>query len=178
MMSGIANWIVGKVKWLLVVLAIGGPFFAYIGWSDAERTARIASQGVEADAAITGATRKKRRRSGTSYALNIAWKDSKGELRKADDILISHRLAERVIRDDRIVMETTRVKYLPDEPEKSGVILVEDADEQASLDSGMTYAGLGAGAIGIVGSGLFFGLGRRRSRRADTADGSQPSPSA
>jgi len=41
-------------------------------------------------------------------------------------------------------------------------ILVEDVDEQEGLDSTMVQLGVASGAVGIVGSGLMFWLGRRR----------------
>ena len=49
------------------------------------------------------------------------------------------------------------------------MIIADDAAKQADQDREMIYVGAGAGAIGIVGSALFFLLGRRRSESEEQA---------
>jgi hypothetical protein len=163
-MSGIIGWIAGKIKWALLLAAIGGPVIAYFSWQDGERIRRIAAQGVETQASVEGATRSRSKRGVTSYAIDLAWKDAAGQDRKAEKISVSRQFADRIIANDRLTVGSLRIKYLPDEPGKSGVVLVEDAAKQAETDSEMIYVGAGAGLIGIVGSGLFFLGGRRRER--------------
>ena len=158
-------WLVGKIRWLLLLGAVGGPVFAYIGWSDAERIKEVEKNGVEATAAIDGATRRKGRRSGVSYSVNLAWKDTKGNVQKAEKIAVSQSFADKIIRDDKIVRDTLKIKYLPDELDAKPVI-IEDAQRQDESDQFMMQAGLGAGAVGIVGSLLMLLRGRRRSAQA------------
>lgn len=169
-MSGIAGWIASKVKWLLLIAAIGGPVLAFFSWQDGERVRNIAANGIEAQASVEGATRTKRRRGGTSYSVDLAWKDAAGKDRMAEKISVSTQFANRIIRNDKLTVDTLKIKYLPDEPGKDAVIIADDAARQADQDSEMIYVGAGAGAIGIVGSGLFFLLGRRRQEsEAQTA---------
>ncbi len=159
------SWLVGKIRWLLLIGAVGGPVFAYLGWSEAERIKAVEKNGVEATAAIEGATRRKGRRGGTTYSVDIAWKDPKGIAQKAEKITVSQSFAGQIIRDDKIVRNTLKIKYLPDELDSKPVI-VEDAQRQEESDTFMMQAGLGAGVLGIAGSLLMFLLGRRRAAQA------------
>jgi hypothetical protein len=161
-MSGIIGWIAGKIKWLLLIAAVGGPVVAYMSWQDGERVKKVVAEGIEAQASVEGATRTKRRRSGTSYTVDLAWKDASGQDRKAEKVSISHQFANRIISNDRLTVDTLPIKYLATEQGKDSVIIRDDADQQADLDHEMIYVGAGAGIIGILGSGLWFLLGRRR----------------
>ncbi|SFJ81074.1 hypothetical protein SAMN05216304_11577 [Bosea sp. OK403] len=161
-MSGIIGWTIGKIKWLLLIAAVGGPVVSYMSWADGERVKHVAAQGIEAQASIESATRTKRRRGGTSYALDLAWKGAKGEERKAEKVAVSLSFANQIIRAEKIVADTVWIKYLPDEPGKDAVILRDDAEAQANTDQELIYVGAGAGVVGIIGSALFFLSGRRR----------------
>lgn len=166
-MSGIIGWIAGKIKWLLLIAAIGGPVLAFFSWQDGERVRKIAAEGIEAQASVEGATRTKRRRGGTSYSIDLAWKDRNGQDRTAEKISVSTEFASRIITNDKLTVSTLPIKYLPDEPGKDAVIIQGDADKQATLDHEMIYVGSGAGVVGILGSALFFWLGRRRSENEE-----------
>lgn len=168
-MSGIVGWITGKIKWLLLIAAIGGPVLAFFSWQDGERVRTIAAKGIEAQASVESATRTKRRRGGTSYSVDLAWKDAAGKDRSAEKVSVSNEFANRIVRNDKLTVDTLTIKYLPDEPGKDAVIIADDAARQADQDSEMIYVGAGAGAIGILGSGLFFLLGRRRSEGEEQA---------
>jgi hypothetical protein len=164
-MGFIGAWIMGKLKWLLVLAAIFGPVSAYIGWTDVDRVNDVLAKGVEGDARIVSATRKKGRRSGTSYYVDLAWKDAAGADRTADEIRVSNAMARTLFRDDRIIVDRVKIKYLPDERSKAGVVLVDDAKEEIELDRFMMYGGAAIGAIGLLGCAFMFGLfSRLRSR--------------
>jgi hypothetical protein len=161
-------WFFSKIRWLLLLAAFGGPVLAYLGWSDAQRIRDVEQRGVETTAVIEGATRTKRRRGGTTYSIKLAWKDGKGQVQKAEKITVSSTFANMIIRDDKIIRDTLKIKYLPDTLESSPVI-VEDAQRQEESDTTMIQAGIGAGVVGIVGTGLVFLFGRRRSAGTESA---------
>lgn len=158
-------WLIDKVRWVLLVAAVGGPGLAYYSWSDAERIRSVVANGVETSALIEGATRTERRRGGTSYSLNLAWKDSKGGARKAEKVAISRVFADGILQNGWLTRDAVLIKYVPEDDTVTPVLL-EDAGQQEGLDAFMLQAGLGAGAIGIVGSGLMFLLRRRRQLEA------------
>lgn len=162
----------GKLKWLLVIAAIGGPVSAFLGWQDVDRVNNVLAKGVEGNATIVSAVRKKGRKSGTSYYVNLAWKDASGSDRTASDIRVSNAMAGRLFQNDRIMVDSVKIKYLADQPEKEGLVLVDDAKEEIELDRFMMYGGAIAGAIGLLGCGFVFGLfGRARSKPDETLAG-------
>lgn len=161
-MSGIVGWIASKVKWLLLIAALGGPFIAFMSWQDAQRVKKVASEGIEAQAVVDGVTHTTRKRGGVSYTIDLAWKDQAGQDRKAEKVALSRAFADRIVVNDRISVSTLPVKYLADDPSKDGVVLRDDAAQQAKTDEELVYVGAGAGVVGIIGSALFFWAGRRR----------------
>ena len=164
-MGAIVGWLMGKLKWLLVIAAIGGPVSAYIGWTDVDRVNDVLAKGVESDARITSAVRKKGRKSGTSYYVNLAWKDTTGADRTAEDIRVSHAMAGKLFRDDRIIVNQVKIKYVAGQPDKEGLVIVDDAKEALELDRFMMYGGAIVGAVGLLGCAFVFGLfGRLRSK--------------
>ena len=159
------EWIKNKLKWLAVAAALAGPVFAVIGWTDIDRVNDIASKGVDGDARITSAVRKKGRKSGTHYYVDLAWKDAKGADQTAQEVRVSTAMAGRLFRDDRIVVDRVRIKYLVDNPSKEGLVLTDDVNEELDLDRFMMWGGAVVAAIGLLGCALMFGLiGRLRQR--------------
>jgi hypothetical protein len=155
-------WLGGKLKMLFGIAAIGGPVMAFLGWQDHNRIQQVETEGVEATASIEGATRKKSRRGGTTYSIDLAWKDDKGQPRAAKGLTISTGFANQIIRDDKIVRRTLKVKYLMADPDVNPIV-VEDKSRQEESDTFMMQAGAGAGAVGLIGVALMLMLGRRRN---------------
>lgn len=155
------GWIVGKIKWLFVLAAIGGPFIAYVGWEDSNRIKEIQSKGIETVAVVTGATIRKKRGRTTGYRLKLSWKDNKGVVRKADRVSISTSYGSKIIADGKIKVAAIRIKYLADKAEEKPLV-VPDMDNQTSNAKLMIPAGLGGGLIGLLGAFGFFFIGRRR----------------
>ena len=161
-MGWIFGWIVGKIKWLLLIAAIGGPVLAYTGWEDGQRLKLVQAAGITATASIDGGTRTKRRRSGTTHKVNLSWTDAQGKARSAQDVLISRRLADRIIVGDSLVVDQMPIKYMAAVEDNENVIILDDQAEKADTNAGMIALGAGGGAFGLVGAGLMFWLGSRR----------------
>ena len=161
-MGRFVAWIVDRLRWLLLAAAGGGAVLVYMGWSDAERIRDIETNGIEAVANIEGATRTKRRRGGESYALKLAWRDNKGGVQTHERVTISSTFARQIIVADQITRGTVRIKYLPDATIDSVPIVLEDAARQEDQDQFLMNLGFGLAGGGLVGSGLFFLIGRRR----------------
>lgn len=158
-------WIFSKIKSLFLLAAIGGPALAGFMWWDAQRITDVETRGLEATAIIDGATRTKRRRGGTSYDVTLAWKDTKGGTRNAKDVAVSTTFANQIIRDGKIIRDKVKIKYLADDADAKP-ILIEDAGRQAETDNELIWVGAGAGAVGVLGSLIFFLTGRRRQEEA------------
>lgn len=158
------GWLFGKIKWLLIIAAIGGPGLAFFSWQDAERRKTVMADGIETEATIEGATRTKGRRSGTSYKIDLSWTDAQGKARTAKDIGISRSYADKIIIADKLMAGTTRIRYLAEPGESENLIVSADENAQETTDQEMIYVGGGAGAVGLAGLALIFLVGRRRQQ--------------
>jgi hypothetical protein len=165
-MAGILGWIINRLRWALAGAVAVGLLMVYWAWTDATRIREVEANGIEGVAVIEGASRTKRRRGGETYALKLAWRDAKGETQRSDKVTISRTFASQIINGDRIVRDTVRIKYPPEMTIDSTPIVLEDAARQEETDDFMMKLGFGISAVGAVGSGLFFLVGRRR-READ-----------
>lgn len=168
-----AGWILGKLKWLTVLCAVGGPILAFACWQDGNRRRDVMATGLQAEATIESATRVKRRRGGTSYKLDLSWTDAGGLRRKVEAVSISHALAAQVIVENRLAIDSLPIKYVPGESGSlkadENVIVLDDTAYQEQTDQELVYAGAGAGVLGLIGSALFFLPRRRRQHEAVTA---------
>ncbi len=178
------GWIVGKLKWLLVICAVGGPIVALSCWHDGNRRRDVMANGVETVAAIDNATRLKRRRGGTTYKLDLSWRDAGGLEHKVEDVTISHELARQIIVDDRLTVGSLPIKYMRSEAgagqgsgQGSGegtkasargsapsenLIVLPDAAHQERTAEELVYVGAGVGVVGALGCALVFRPRRRR----------------
>ncbi len=155
-------WVVDRIRWLMLGAAGLGAVLVYLGWSDAARIRDVETNGIETVARIEGATRRKGRRSGESYSLKLVWRDNKGAVQTHEKVNISSTFARQIIANDRIVRDAVRIKYLPDATIDSVPIVLEDVARQEESDDFMMKLGAGLAGVGVIGSGLFFLIGRRR----------------
>ncbi len=158
-------WILAKLKSLFLLAALGGPALAGYTWWDAQHIKDVETRGSEATATIEGATRVNRRRGGTGYDINLAWNDQGGQPRTAERVSVSHTFAGQIIRADKIVRNTVKIKYLADDTEAKP-ILIEDAGRQVQTDNELVWVGGGVGGAGLLGSLAFLVAGRRRQQSA------------
>lgn len=155
------SWLLGKIKWLLLVAMIGGPFISYLGWEDKQRILNVQENGVETTALIEGATRKKKRRRSERFSVDLAWQDAQGNVRKAKGISIDSDLAATLIKDDKIVVDALPIKYLEGD-RTSRPVIMHDVPGQIESSDMMLKLGAGGGALGFLGSLGGFLWGRRR----------------
>ena len=159
------GWILGKLKWIMILCAVGGPIVALACWQDGHRRRDVMAMGVQTEAAIDSATRVKRRRGGTTYKLDLSWADGGGLRHKAEGVSISHALAAQLIVDDQLAVASLPIKYIVGEAGSpkgdENVIVLDDTAHQEQTDRELIYVGSGAGVVGLIGAGLFF-LPRRR----------------
>jgi len=162
----LAKWL-SNIKWLLLIAIFAGPAFAYWSYTEAQTTKRIMSEGVEATAVVDGGEIRSGRRSGTSYKIHAVWTDPAGAER-AENISISSEYAHKIIdEDDYLLIESAVVKYLPAEPTIAAIV-AEDGPTQVADDELMMMLGGGAGVIGLIGSAIFFLVGRKKKPEAAT----------
>jgi hypothetical protein len=156
----LAKWL-SNLKWALVLAIFAGPGFAYWSFTEAQTTKRIMAEGVEATAVVDGGEIRSGRRSGTSYKIHAIWTDAAGAER-AENIPISSEYAGKILdEEDYLLIESVVVKYLANEPAVPAIV-AEDGPTQVADKELMIMLGAGAGVVGLIGSALFFLVGRKK----------------
>lgn len=156
----IARWL-SNLKWVLLIAIVAGPGFAYFMWTELETIKRVAAEGVEATAIVDGGESRSGRRSGTTYTIHALWMDT-NNAQRAENIAISSEFATSIIQDDMLLIDAVQIKYLPADA-AAPVFVVEDLSQQQADKELMIWLGLGACAIGVIGSAIFFLVGRRKA---------------
>lgn len=156
----IAKWL-SNLKWALLIAIVAGPGFAYFMWTELETIKRVSTSGVETVAMVDGGESRSGRRSGTTYKIHAIWLDA-NNAQRAENIAISSEYAHKIIEDDFLTVETVNVKYLADDP-KAPVFVSEDLPQQVQDKEIMIWLAVGAGVVGLVGSAIFFLMGRKKA---------------
>jgi hypothetical protein len=164
----LARWL-SNLKWALLLAIVAGPAFAYFSYSEAQTLKRVSAEGVEATAVVDGGESRSGRRSGTTYKIHAIWTDQAGAER-AENITISSEYAGKIIEDDYLLIESVVVKYLANDPSVPAVV-AEDAPQQIADKELFMWLGAGAGVIGLIGSAIFFLMGRKKPEAASTTAG-------
>jgi hypothetical protein len=161
------SWIMKRIKIFLWVMAVSpllmlgfGPFDVYYLYP---KTKEVFDKGVETVANIEGGTRTKRRRSGTSFSVDLTWKDKAGNAR-AEKVKISNALADKMIKDDALIVDTLRIKYLEGDPIAAPLVLAELPANGPTPPDGFDLA-LTLWPLALIGAGGLYAL-RRRERHA------------
>jgi hypothetical protein len=155
-------WILGRLKWLFVLGAVGGPVMAFVFHQDATAMKEVMANGQDATAVIDSGTIRKGRRSGTSFSINLAWTDPAGAKQTADKVSISTNLADKIIVGDKIIRDTVKIKYLPGAADQKPVI-IEDAAYQIKTNEELVPVMIGAGVLGAIGAAFMLMRARRQA---------------
>lgn len=159
----IGRWfadIVSNIKWLLLLAIVAGPGWAFFSYTELEKIKRVAAEGTEVTAVVDGGESRSGRRSGTSYTIHAIWPGD-GDVQHAEDVSITSEYAKKIIDGDMLLIDTVQIKYMKDD---SGPVVVVDDIPQLQADKDlMIYLGIGAGVVGLIGSAIFFLVGRKRA---------------
>jgi hypothetical protein len=159
-------WILGKLKWLGLILALGPMAFAYFEYESAARDTLFAREGKEAVATIEGATKSTGRRRGTSYSANLSWRDDAGQTRRADKVSISSSLADKLFADNKIVRDSVKIRYIPNDPSASPMVTEERTPTVREPVRAVVNMLPLLVPISLIGAALFFVLWRAGRRTA------------
>jgi hypothetical protein len=158
------GWIFRRLKWFGLLAAIAPFAVGALEYNSVNLDNDMRANGIDAVAEIEGGTRTKRRRTGSSFSVNLSWKDAAGQMRMAEKVSISRSLADRIIKDDQLVTDTIKIRYLPNEPGRKPVIAEAVGSGGDPLKAGATMAAYFV-PTAVLGALLFVFL-RRRERAA------------
>ncbi len=132
---------------LLLVMAIGGPFLAWQGYSHRQFRAKLATEGVTVDALASGAEVKSGRRGSKSATLSISYQGEGRSISK--QMPVSNSFIDSITGGDALSVETVKLTYLKLDPEQA-IIVGGTPDISVNL-----WIGLVVTAIGVIGGGLY-----------------------
>lgn len=155
------NWLLGRLKWILAAAAIGGPIAGYIGFSEGAKLAKLETEGTQAQAYITEAYAKSKRRRGTTFTVGLEWQDASGAKRSASDVTIDGDYARTIISDDTLTADFVPIYYMENDRDVTPVV-VGSLEGEKETSNFMKFGGIGGGILGILGSVFMFMTGRKK----------------
>lgn len=155
------NWLIGRIKWIMVALALGGPVVSYLGFDKAAEIKLFQEEGITATASLDSMMEKSGRRSGRSYEVDISWTDEAGNPRSATGVDIDSGYAQNLFEGDMLITDTVDIIYLADEAEKNPHVLGSLEGEAETADF-MKLGGIGGGIAGAIGVLIMFLMGRKK----------------
>lgn len=158
------SWILNRLKWVGLLAGLS-PFIAGgLEYNSASIASDFATNGVETEADIDGGTRTKRRRSGTSFSLDLSWKDKAGKVQRAEKVSIPRDIADRIIQNDQLTIDKIKILYIPDDLSKTPVVAAANSRNVAEPVSAAAKMFGMLLPIGLMGGALFWFLRRREQR--------------
>lgn len=156
------GWLFGRIRWILIIAALGGPVFAYLGYNTQNEIKHLKENGEVTMAFLDGLTMISKRRSGDSYEADIIWIDTAGNEQSETGIKIDGDFAKTLFSGDALVVDQVEIVYLPDAPDMKPHLTgsLDGEKETAKL---MFFGGIIAGVIGIIGTALMFLTGRKKA---------------
>lgn len=156
------NTIFDHVRLCFFLLILFGPLFALAGWESQHRVDDILRRGATTEAAVTGS--KVIRHKGTTYTLDLAWRDARGTAYRIEALSVSAAYFNQVSRMGPA--PTIRITYLTDRAASRRSVALTDDPGWSSEGSRMIPAGLIPGLLGLAGTVVMTLWRNRRIRRA------------
>ncbi|MES2505512.1 MAG: DUF3592 domain-containing protein [Verrucomicrobiota bacterium] len=133
-----------QIKIVAVIALLAGPFFAYNGYQEKERLAKIEKEGVTVDGTIEGGASEPSGKRSRSYNFDVSFTPQGGPaITKSFPVtssFFSSRTHESTITDPAV-----KVRYLTADVENSAIIVGGSKDTTVNL-----MVGIGAFAAGLI----------------------------
>jgi hypothetical protein len=160
------SWILSRLKWLGLLGAVSPFIVGGLEYNSASIASDFATNGVEVMADVDGGTRTKRRRTGTSFSLDMSWKDKAGQTLTAEKVSIPRDLADRIIVNDQLTVDKIKILYIPDRPGRKAVVATANARNVAEpVGAALKMFGMFL-PVSLIGGALFYFLRRREQQSA------------
>ena len=161
----IVLWVFRKLKIVLWVFALSplvmlsinyyGLYYVY------PQKKGILDNGVEAVAIIEGGKRTERRGQTTSV-INLTWRDSAGEIRRAERVVITEGVADKIVKGNVLIAELPRIKYLESDTTVKPLVLA-DLPPSGPVPVDMSDVAIFLLPMSLIGVGGLYFLRRRNA---------------
>jgi hypothetical protein len=143
------------------MLALIGPLFALVCWYGQARVDDVLRRGATAEATVSKMTIT--RMKSTSYAVDIVWRDTQGQVRTIERMSVSAGFYNLIAAAK--APQKVHIKYLTDEPVSRLRTALTDDIAQNTESGGMIPMWLGVGLFGFLATAVMTFWRRRRIRR-------------
>lgn len=155
------NTVFGRVHLMFFMAIVMGPIVAGFSWQNQKRVDDVLMRGTVAEAIVTSykATHGK----GTTYSLDIVWRDTQGAERRVEGFVVSGGFYNRVTSSRQPAK--IRIAYLAEET-TSARRTVAPYDHARNADgAGLMRMFLLMGLVGVIGTAIMTLWRNRRLRR-------------
>lgn len=133
-----------QIKFVAILAILAGPFFAYNGYQEKERLAKVEAEGITVDGSIEGGGSERSGKRSRSYNLDVVFTPQGGSaitknFQVTSNFFSSH-TSENTITDPAV-----KVRYLAADVENSAIIVGGSKDTKINLP-----IGIGTFALGLV----------------------------
>lgn len=138
-----------KAKIAAAILIVAGPFLTFSGMAEKDHLAKLEKEGVTVDGTIhSGESSRGRRRS--SHTFNASFMPD-GSSPVSKDFKVTRTFFDAHAADGYIKDETIQIRFLPEDPAKTAIIVGGSTD-----DTWMFPIGIGCFVVGLGMGGYFF----------------------
>jgi len=158
--SKLRSTLFGVILAIVVVEMLLGVFLVSYAWFDAREMERLATEGIQAEAAIESVD-VRFSRGWKIVELKLAW-TAAGTTRR-QTVQLDEELAPRVVLGHRAIRPTVPIKYLPAEPD-ANVLFLDDVGRRWEVNMSGTRVGASLLGLGALVLAILYSI-RRQVRR-------------
>lgn len=139
-----------KAKIAAAILIVAGPFLTLNGMADKDRLAKLEKDGVTVDGTLNSGEDKRSGRRSRSYTFNASFMPD-GSSPVSKDFKVTKTFFEAHAADGYIKDETIQIRFLPEDPANTAIIVGGSTDSTE-----MFPIGIGCFVVGLGIAGYFF----------------------
>lgn len=139
----------GRLKWIALVLLGAGAWLAWTGWQARSLWERLDAHGKTTKGVLEQGEVKSGRRGSKSYSFEVSY-TPEGGAPVRQTFAVTKAFVERCVRDDQIVEDQCTVRYDAEDPKVARI------EGGSSDDRDKLWIGVGMLVVGAVGSFILF----------------------
>jgi hypothetical protein len=139
-----------KIKIVAVIGILAGPFLTYTGHQEKERLARLDKEGITVDGTLENGESQRSGKRSRSYSFNTVFTPQGASTPMKKNFKVSSSFFSSHTQDKLIIAPDVQIRYLPDNPQDSAVLVGGSTDDAALFPVGIGAFILGLGTLGVM----------------------------